>query len=56
MLQLTCISVSLGAAAFDLAALEAVAPLAHYAAGATTLATLVDYARRPGLSTTPGPE
>jgi hypothetical protein len=50
-LQLTSISVALASAAYShLDLLGLVAPWIHYATGATTLATLLDYMRRPGIS------
>ena len=52
VLQLSAVSLALvGAAYGNLGALDPVIPWVHYATGATTVATLADYIRRPGIST-----
>jgi hypothetical protein len=54
VLQLTSISVALASAAYGhLDFLHLVMPWIHYATGATTVATLLDYMRRPGIAPAP---
>ena len=51
VLQLTSISLALASAAYShLDFLNLIAPWIHYATGATTVATLLDYMRRPGIA------
>jgi hypothetical protein len=50
VLQLASISVALASAAYShLHVLHLLLPWVHYATGATTVASLLDYMRRPGI-------